>query len=83
MHKKYNYIYICGDFKLEKIRIQELPSDTVAQLVRASAQLAEVLDSNTSSVKFVICSVVYFLLCTPLMNGWKVQFQQDLHNLRI
>ena len=51
------------DLKLKRISLWELPTGTVAQLVRASAQQAEDLGSIPSECTILICSVVFFLLC--------------------
>ena len=44
------------------MRIPELPTDTVVQLIRADVCLTEVLGSNPGGDAFFACSVTFFLL---------------------
>ena len=60
------------------MKILDLSTDTVTQLVRSSARLAEVLDSKQSGVNFFIFSVALLLLCR--MIG-KFNHSWGLHNL--
>ena len=52
-----------GDLKLESINILELSTDTVAQLVERLGDKQRAWVPILASVRFLICSVAFFLLC--------------------
>ena len=70
-----------GDLKLKGTKIRELPTGTVGQLVRASAQQAEVLGLNPSKCQIgrlfrhVLSSVI------PWRSIGRSNFNSGLHNL--
>ena len=48
-----------------RIKIHELPTDTVAQCVEHRRDKPRTLVRILASVRFFICPVVFFLLCYP------------------
>ena len=63
------YIYVkkaverVGDLKLIRIKIRDLPADTVAQSVENRRDKPRAWVRILASARFLICSVASFLLC--------------------
>ena len=54
-----------GDLKLIRIKIRDLPADAVAQSVERQHDKLKTWVQILASVRCVICSVAFFLLCYP------------------
>ena len=55
-----------GDLKLIRIKILDLPNDTVAQSVERRRDKPRAWVRILASVRFLNCSVALFLLCYPV-----------------
>ena len=69
-----------SDLKLIRIKIQDLPTDTVAQLVEHRRDKPRALVRILASVIFFICAVAFFISLLPWRNVGRSNFDRGLQN---
>ena len=70
-----------GDLKLKRIKILNLPADTVVQLVECLSDNLMAWIWTLQSVRFFICSIVFFIPCYPGKTLEGPNYHRGLHNL--
>ena len=64
-----------------RIKIKDMPNDTVFQLVERRRDKPRALIRILASVRFVICSVAFFLSLLPWRSVGRPNFERGLQNL--
>ena len=69
---------LVGDLKLIRIKIQDLPTDTVAQSIEHRRDKPKALVQIQASVRYLICPVVFFHSLLPWRSVGRSNFDRGL-----